>query len=95
MAFDLLPGVTEELGLLSILSPDEPLSKGGVDKHACSVSPLHEEGCEEVSTLLEVVPVERRAAYDPGVHRPQRLLICQWVQGCHGYIEQWQHSLKR
>lgn len=52
------PWIAEELGLLALLPPDQPLPEGGMDKHPGTVSPLNQEDWQVVHTLLEVLPVQ-------------------------------------
>ncbi|TRZ02778.1 hypothetical protein DNTS_017682 [Danionella cerebrum] len=60
------PGVTEELGLLSLLPPDEPLSERGMNEHARPVPSLHQKHRQVLHPLLEVVPVQR-TSYRPRI----------------------------
>lgn len=88
------PGITEELGLLSLLSPYEPFSKGRVHEHARPVPSLHQEHRQVLHPLLEVVPFQR-ALHRSAVDGLVDLLVGERVQGGQSHVEQRQGPLER
>lgn len=87
------PGVTEKVRTLSISSPHQPLSEGGVAKHARLVPPFDEEAREHLHALLEVLPLQLPLDED-GVDGLEQLVVGHGVQWGEGHIEDGQRALK-